>query len=306
MVYFFETPDNLIRVGWSQAPSRRRRDHVNNGFSLRAICPGTGDGAGTAEDAIHSFFKSDRVRPSFYKGKRIFNYVAWLISRGFAATSLEDARLLPVLPFEVWCPEKSGDPFTEQGQTNLFTNGLSGHERIKRASELVHLSSISDEWYTPADVAQSATAALGGHIDLDPASCFQANRIIGAKTYYTKEHSGLEPCHPWRGTIWLNPPYGRGDYSAAKFTSRLISEFKAKNVSAAITCLNVNSACSLWFDDIWTNASVHLVWRGRINFAGPTDISSSPSKGTILSYFGSEEVRFLNVFGARGHAVRTP
>ena len=46
-----------------------------------------------------------------------------------------------------------------------------------------------------------------GGIDLDPASCAEANKIVQAKQFYSQRDDGLK--QPWFGRIWLNPPYGR-------------------------------------------------------------------------------------------------
>ena len=56
--------------------------------------------------------------------------------------------------------------------------------------ELV-LSSESNEWYTPARYVDAARLTLGS-IDLDPASCEAANKIVKAKTFYSKDRDGLE------------------------------------------------------------------------------------------------------------------
>ncbi len=70
---------------------------------------------------------------------------------------------------------------------------------------LAQHSSKSNEHYTPPEVCELARAALGGEIDLDPASCEQANTIVRARRYFTRRDDGLSL--PWTGeNVFLNPP----------------------------------------------------------------------------------------------------
>lgn len=64
----------------------------------------------------------------------------------------------------------------------------------------------NNEWYTPKSIVDVARQVLG-YINLDPASCEAANKIVRAECYYTKETNGLS--RQWFGKVWLNPPYSR-------------------------------------------------------------------------------------------------
>ena len=63
------------------------------------------------------------------------------------------------------------------------------------------------EYYTPYAIIDAARATMGG-IDVDPSSSVEANRVVKAQTFYTKEQNGLE--QDWWGNVWMNPPFTRG------------------------------------------------------------------------------------------------
>jgi hypothetical protein len=66
-------------------------------------------------------------------------------------------------------------------------------------------SSATQEHYTPAHVVEAARRVLGA-IDLDPASCLEAQQTVRADSFFTAGVNGL--FQPWRGRVFLNPPGG--------------------------------------------------------------------------------------------------
>lgn len=67
-------------------------------------------------------------------------------------------------------------------------------------------SAASGEWYTPAPIVEACRAALGGVIDLDPATCGASQARVQARTYGTIEKPAT--LGMWRAarTVFLNPP----------------------------------------------------------------------------------------------------
>jgi len=117
-------------------------------------------------------------------------------------------------------------------------------------------------WMTPPDHIERARRVLGG-IDLDPASSAEANNIVRAKAFFTKEQDGLAKA--WAGKVWLNPPFSNP--LVARFVERLVKAHDSGSVPRAI--LLVNSATDVsWFQDLMARFPVCFT-RGRIAFVLP-------------------------------------
>jgi ParB family chromosome partitioning protein len=80
-------------------------------------------------------------------------------------------------------------------------------------------------------VIEVARAVLGA-IDLDPASCAEANETVRAAAFYTPRHDGLR--RPWFGRVWLNPPYGK---HVAGWVDKLLADHGRGAVTAALALL---------------------------------------------------------------------
>ena len=97
------------------------------------------------------------------------------------------------------------------------------------------LSSFSgdNEWYTPGRYVEAARAVLGS-IDLDPASSAIAQKTVEAAIFFTEKQDGLK--QKWSGKVWCNPPYANPQIQ--HFTDKLLSEYAAGNVTAAVMLTN--------------------------------------------------------------------
>ncbi len=102
----------------------------------------------------------------------------------------------------------------------------------------IKFSSQTNEWFTPAVIAASASLVMGG-IELDPASCDEANKTICAERIYTESDNGLTKSWLCR-SLWLNPPYGkyRGVSNQGRWTHRLVYEYQEKRVQQAVCLVN--------------------------------------------------------------------
>lgn len=134
--------------------------------------------------------------------------------------------------------------------------------------------SESVEWYTPARYVEAARNVLGG-IDLDPASCHQANETIKAARFFTPEPDcGERGCpaitrdglrHRWYDPIsrvdpmrvFLNPPYGR-------LTAKQVPE-RMRSLPAVVKMLKTFGKVSAAF--IWSHYLLDEYRAGRVRSA---------------------------------------
>jgi hypothetical protein len=167
---------------------------------------------------------------------------------------------------------------------------------------------MSDEWYTLPKYVEAARQALG-EIDLDPASCEEANKTVKAKLFYTKEQNGL--LQHWTGRIWMNPPYGRTANQQGKglstirlFTDKLVQSYEGGEVSAAIV-LATAEINAKWFQPLW--AYPICIPNHRVNFMVsniPKSRKYSQMFGTVFVYLGPDEQKFAEVFCRFGHIIK--
>ena len=153
-----------------------------------------------------------------------------------------------------------------------------------------------NEWYTPAEYADMARSVMGS-IDLDPASCDEANEAIKADAYYTKEDDGLSK--DWHGNVWCNPPYSRDLMPA--FVEKLKDSYASGQVRQAIL-ISHNNTDTAWFHSLASVASAICFPKKRIRFYRGDDIAA-PTNGQAFFYLGMETEAFKDAFCGVGFVV---
>jgi ParB family chromosome partitioning protein len=156
--------------------------------------------------------------------------------------------------------------------------------------------SATDEWFTP-DAYIGAARAVLGDIDLDSATCGFAQSRIKAASFYTKQDDGL--LQRWEGRVWLNPPYSR----VAEFVTKLLTEIRAGNVTAAIL-LSHNNSDAAWFHEAANAAAAICFTRGRIRFEQEDGPADTPPQGQAFFYFGKDVARFREIFSTIGLVLK--
>jgi hypothetical protein len=154
----------------------------------------------------------------------------------------------------------------------------------------------SQEWYTDAAIIELARKVLG-QIDLDPASCEKAQETVKARKYYCEKKNGLKL--PWKGRVWLNPPFVFLD----AFISKLVSHIQDGSISAAIV-LTPNATDTDWFHQLSDYASRTCFPSGRLKFTLPDGTTQTGKRGNAISYIGPNPDRFKSVFSDIGYVVR--
>jgi ParB-like chromosome segregation protein Spo0J len=167
------------------------------------------------------------------------------------------------------------------------TVGLDGKSRSA--------AGMSQERYTPAGIVDAVRKVLK-QIDLDPASCRQANKIVKASTYFTRETNGLERC--WRGKVFLNPPFA----TWGEWLAKLETEMAAGRVKQAVIIGPPNIGA---FRPLLLRGGLLFVPTERPKFYDPIeDRLVAPPFGSLVCYLGNERERFVEVFGGQGLILR--
>lgn len=167
---------------------------------------------------------------------------------------------------------------------------------VRIANGMTVVGSETNEWYTPAVYLDAARAVLGG-FDLDPASCADGNQSVQAARYYSIDDDGLT--QPWKGRVWLNPPYGR---LAGDFITRLVRDYKAGDITGAVCLVNAHCTDTRWFQELWDYPLCFT--DHRINFAAGTAARSGSTHGSVFAYLGTDPAAFAEQFAQFGAVVR--
>ncbi len=171
---------------------------------------------------------------------------------------------------------------------------------LPQAENIVPFPTKSQEWYTPTAYADAARLVMNG-IDLDPASCELANKTIRARRFYTAKQNGLE--QDWTcESMWMNPPYGKlaNKSMLTAWIRKLVDGYKAGTIKQAVL-LATNNIEAPWFADLWEHP-ICLVDH-EVRFLHPQGIRKCHLFGTTLTYLGTNEQKFMNVFSEFGPVI---
>lgn len=243
---------------------------------------------------IHTQIKI--VQAKHYCGRRILQEKEKLESiygKRFVEQIAED---LDVSKSDIWKCIQFAEKYPElcNDVTQLSWHYIVNH--LLPNSSLVSKFTGDQENYTPEQVVNSVLDVLGT-IDLDPASCEYAQKIVKAGEYFTENENGLN--HSWYGNVFLNPPYQMPEIR--NFTNKLIKELS--NINSAILLTN-NNTDTKWFHKCARYAQVICFTTGRINFYTSEIAETQPTNGQTFFYFGENENKFIDVFSKHGMMMK--
>lgn len=134
----------------------------------------------------------------------------------------------------------------------------------------VHFSSKTPEWSTPDDLFAELDEIF--HFDLD--ACANSSNAKCTR-FYSIEQDALQ--QPWRGTVWMNPPYGR------EITAFMRKAYQESLTGATVVCLVPCRTDTEWWHRYARRGQI-IFLRGRLKFGGAT--TSAPFPSAIVIFWG--------------------
>lgn len=191
----------------------------------------------------------------------------------------------------------------QAGQATVDGEVNAGKAQARRS----HLTTgdESDEWYTPVRLVEKARRVLG-KIDLDPASCTKANKVVQATTFYTKTKDALK--RPWDGNVFMNAPFSQQD----AFCEYLLRSWDdptspqrpiGPSVKQAVI-ITTNATERPWAQSLVRRASAVCLISGRVAFIRPDGTEATSNvRGSTIWYLGSDVARFIDEYVTEGVVV---
>lgn len=191
--------------------------------------------------------------------------------------------------FEELVAEDTDDPMTRKQlkdlarekreearrQEGTLSESADDQEQENGRSRHLEQGTGNNERRTPAYILDAVRSVVG-EIELDPASSDFANDTIRAKRYYTQETDGL--AQDWTSaTLWMNPPYGRGDIE--DFVNKLVSEVERGAVKRAFVITH-NATETRWCRALLNISAAFCLLDHRVDFQTDNDAGGS-NAGTL-------------------------
>lgn len=127
------------------------------------------------------------------------------------------------------------------------------------------------DWATPQGFFDLVATEFP--FDLDAAASPHNTKVAA---YYTEADDSLS--QPWPGTVWCNPPYGRGIGAWLEKGWR-----EAQNGSTVVMLVPARTDTAWWHDYVMRAAEVRLI-RGRLVFGQGEATSNAPFPCALIVF----------------------
>lgn len=177
----------------------------------------------------------------------------------------------------------------------------------------LHFRSMdNDDWGTPLDIVRRAAEFLGGEIELDPASSFERNKVVGAKKWLGKADARMTGIpEDWGNakSLFINPPGGKQgstNKTLAKVFFRKAVQHCVDNEARFVwVAYNINQLQTLQREYPEALRSCFLCVpekRVAYNNANGVPVAGAPGASAILALSGlpDDRDRFCAIFGSLG------
>lgn len=136
----------------------------------------------------------------------------------------------------------------------------------------------TDVWLTPPEIIKAL-----GPFDLDP--CWSPSPLP-ATANDCWQKLGLS--EPWKGRVWLNPPYGRPSIIVP-----WVRKMAEHNHGTMI--IFARTETDMFFEYVWNKASALLFLRGRLHFhrADGTRAKANAGAPSVLVAYGDADAERL-------------
>ena len=139
-------------------------------------------------------------------------------------------------------------------------------------------SSKTDLWATPQEFYDRLNRVFRFEVDVcalpENAKC---------QRFFSPDDDGLS--QDWKGTCWMNPPYGR---DIAAWVKKAYES--AKINGATVVCLLPARVDTRWWHEYCLAGEVHFV-RGRLKFGGSENSAPFPSAVVVFRPSASDALR---------------
>jgi site-specific DNA-methyltransferase (adenine-specific) len=131
----------------------------------------------------------------------------------------------------------------------------------------VLFKSDKTEWETPQWLFDLLDAEY--HFTLD--ACATQNNAKCA-AFFTSKQDGLK--RAWRGSVWINPPYGR---KIGQWVDRAKQQIRFKRIERIVMLLPSRTDTKWWHRSIMHGAKEIRFIEGRLRFVGAAGFAPFPS-----------------------------